>query len=84
MVTTLVARNSDEAMMEFVGVCIWRKSEVRRFCVGAFGSNLALVSVKMFLHLIYLLKKFYTYCSFSATFEVIVAINAGIFQTRNV
>jgi hypothetical protein len=30
-----------------------------RFCVGAFGKNLASVAVKMFLHLIYLSRKFF-------------------------
>jgi hypothetical protein len=32
-----------------------------RFCVGAFGRNLASVTVKIFSHSIYLLKKF---CNF--------------------
>jgi hypothetical protein len=30
------------------GVCVWRESGVRRFCVGAVGVNLASVDVKMF------------------------------------
>jgi hypothetical protein len=62
-VATLVARNANEAMVEFMvgsgGVCVWRESGVRgRFCVGEFGRNLASVAVKMFSHLIYFTKKF--------------------------
>jgi hypothetical protein len=32
-----------------------------RFCIGAFGRNLASVAVKMFSHLIYFIKKFYKF-----------------------
>jgi hypothetical protein len=35
-------------MMGSGGVCVWRESGVRRFCVGAVGVNLASVDVKMF------------------------------------
>jgi hypothetical protein len=34
-----------------------------RFCVGAFGRNLTSVAVKMFSHLIYFIKKLYTFCT---------------------
>jgi hypothetical protein len=37
-----------------------------RFCVGAFGRNLASVAVKMFAHLIYLKINFYKFCTFNA------------------
>jgi hypothetical protein len=37
-----------------------------RFCVGAFGSNLASIAVKMFSHLIYFIKTFYKFSSFNA------------------
>jgi hypothetical protein len=37
-----------------------------RFCVGTFGGNLASVAVKVFSHLIYIIKKFYKCCTFTA------------------
>jgi hypothetical protein len=37
-----------------------------RFCVGAFGRNLASAAVKMFSHLFSFIKKFYKFCSFNA------------------
>jgi hypothetical protein len=43
-----------------------------RFCVGAFGLNLASVAVKMFSHLI---KEFYQFCTFNAIFKDNPAIN---------
>jgi hypothetical protein len=33
-----------------------------RFCVGVFGRNMATVAVKMSVHSIYVLSKFYKYC----------------------
>jgi hypothetical protein len=46
-----------------------------RFCVGAFGRNLASVTMKMFSHLIYFIKKFYKFCTFNASFKHNAAIN---------
>jgi hypothetical protein len=37
-----------------------------RFCVAAFGRNLASVAVKMFSHLIWFIQKFYKFCTFCA------------------
>jgi hypothetical protein len=57
-VATLGERNADEAMVARMvgsgGVCVWRKSVESgvRFCVGAFGRNLASVAVKTFSYLI--------------------------------
>jgi hypothetical protein len=39
-------------------VCVWRESGVSRFCVGAFGRNLASDAVKMFSLFIYFIKNF--------------------------
>jgi hypothetical protein len=46
-----------------------------RFCVGAFGRNLASVAVMMFSNLIYFIKTFYKCCTFNAIFKDNVAIN---------
>jgi hypothetical protein len=50
---TLVVGDVKEAVMGSGGVCVGRSLESgSRFCVGAFGSSLASVAVKMFLLLI--------------------------------
>jgi hypothetical protein len=46
-----------------------------RFCVGAFGRNLASVAVKMFSHLIYFIKKFDKFCTLNAVCRDNSAIN---------
>jgi hypothetical protein len=46
-----------------------------RFCVGAFGRNLASIAVKMFSHSIYFVKKFYKFCNFNAICKDNAAIN---------
>jgi hypothetical protein len=46
-----------------------------RFCVGAFGRNLASVAVKMFSHSIYFENKLYKSCAFSAICKDNAAIN---------
>jgi hypothetical protein len=46
-----------------------------RFCVGAFGRNLASVAVKIFSHLIYFKKKFYKFCTFNVLCKDNAAIN---------
>jgi hypothetical protein len=46
-----------------------------RFCVGAFGRNLASVAVMMFSHLIYFIKKCYKFCTFNAICKENVAMN---------
>jgi hypothetical protein len=82
-VATLGARNANEAVVNpTVGsgaVCIWREPGVwksgGRFCVGAFGRNLASVAVKMFPHLIRFIRKFYTYnmiCKDNAAINCII------------
>jgi hypothetical protein len=51
------------------GACggVWRSLESGgRFCVGAFGRNLASVAMKMFTHFICFIKKFYKFCTFNA------------------
>jgi hypothetical protein len=79
-VATLVARNANEAtvapMVGSGGVCVWRESVESggRFCVGAFGRNLASVVVKSFSGLIYFIKKFYK----DFTFNAICKDNAAI------
>lgn len=70
--TTLVARNADEVivepLMEFRGVCfavLWSLESGVRFCAGAFGRNLASVAVKLFLNLTYSVWKFYDFFAVS-------------------
>jgi hypothetical protein len=46
-----------------------------RFCIGAFGRNLASVAVKMSSHLVYFIKKFYKFCSFNAICKDNATIN---------
>jgi hypothetical protein len=46
-----------------------------RFCVPAFGRNLASVAVKMFSHLIYFAKNCYKFCTFNAICEDNFKIN---------
>jgi hypothetical protein len=86
-VATLVARNENEAMVAPMvgsgGVCVLRESG-GRFCVGAFGRNLASVAVKMFSHLIYSKNKFYTLCAFNAICQNYAAINCITFQHKKV
>jgi hypothetical protein len=69
-------------MMGSGGVCVWQESGVRlcRFCVGAFGRNQASVAVKIFLHLIYFIKKIYTFYTFNAICKDIILL----FNTNNV
>jgi hypothetical protein len=76
-VETLVARNANEAMVApMVGSAFGGSLESSgRFCVGAFGRNLASVAVKMFSHLIYFMKKFYKFCTFNTICKDNAAIN---------
>jgi hypothetical protein len=46
-----------------------------RFCVRAFGRNMASVAVKMFSHLIQFIKKFYKFSIFNAICKDNAAIN---------
>jgi hypothetical protein len=80
MVASLVARNGNEVemvpVMEISGVCVWRKSGVRRsFFVGVFGRNLVLVAVKMFSSLISSKNEFYKCGIFNAIRKDSAAIN---------
>jgi hypothetical protein len=54
------------------------------YCVGAFGRNLASVAAKMFLHLIYFIKTFYTFCTLNAIHKINAAINCITVQHKNV
>jgi hypothetical protein len=46
---------------------VWQSLETgSQYCVGAFGRNLALVTMKIFSHFIYFIKKFYKFCTFNA------------------
>jgi hypothetical protein len=54
------------------------------FCIGVFGKNFASVAVKMFSHVIYFIRKFYKFCTFSGICKVNVAINCITFHYRNV
>jgi hypothetical protein len=53
-----------------------------RFCVGAFGRNLASVALKMFLYLIQFIKRFCKFCTFNVTFKNNAAINCIIVQQK--
>jgi hypothetical protein len=73
-VAILVARNENEAVLAHIvgsgGVCIWRKSKVRRYVLYcAFVRNAGSVTMKRFLQLIYFIKKSYKYCTFCAIFK---------------
>jgi hypothetical protein len=68
----VVARNVNEAMVAPVvgsdGVYIWRKSGIRSQAFGFVlvrlaGIYLASVAAKMFSHLVYFIKTFYTCCT---------------------
>jgi hypothetical protein len=49
-----------------------------RFCVGAFGRNMATSAVKMSVHSTYFLSKFYKYCTSNATCKDNTAIKCII------
>jgi hypothetical protein len=55
-----------------------------QFCVGAFGRNLASVTVKMFSHIVYFIKKFYKFCTFNAICIDNTAINCITVQHKKV
>jgi hypothetical protein len=64
---------------------VWRSLESGgRFCVGAFGRNLASVAVKMFSHFIYFTNKFYKVCTFSAICKDNAEKTILMFNTREV
>jgi hypothetical protein len=53
----------------------WSMASDGRFCVGAFGRNVAPVTVKMFSHLFYIIKKFYKCCTVNAVCKDNAVIN---------
>lgn len=53
-----------------------------QFCVAAFGTNMAPVTVKMFSYLIYFIKKLYKCCSFNVICTDNVAINCNTTQHK--
>jgi hypothetical protein len=55
-----------------------------RFCVGAFGRNLASVAVKTFPHTIYFIKRFYKFCILNLIRKDNVAINYITLQHKRV
>jgi hypothetical protein len=55
-----------------------------RFCVGAFGRNLASVAVKIFSHSIYFMKTFDTFCTFSEICKDNAAMNCFTVQRNEV
>jgi hypothetical protein len=57
-VATLVARNTND---DYGGAYGGSLESDGRFCVGAFGRNLASVVVKMFSQLIYFIQTFYKF-----------------------
>jgi hypothetical protein len=61
-VKTLVARNANEAVVaHMVESAFGGSLESGRFCVCAFGRNLASIAVKTFSHLNYFIKTFYKF-----------------------
>jgi hypothetical protein len=54
------------------------------FCVGAFGRNLASVTVKMFSHSIQFIKIFYKFCTFNAICKDNAVINFITVQHKKV
>jgi hypothetical protein len=50
------------------------------FCVGTFGRNLALFAVRICLHFIYFIKKFYKFYTLNVICEDNAAINCITFQ----
>jgi hypothetical protein len=55
-----------------------------RFCVCAFGRNLDSVSVKTFSHLMYFIKKLYTFCTLNSICKDNAAINCIIVQHKRI
>jgi hypothetical protein len=55
-----------------------------RFCVGAFGRNLASVAVKMFSHSMYFMKTFYKSCPWNAICKNNAKINCITVNTKYV
>jgi hypothetical protein len=53
-----------------------------KFCASVFGRNLALVTVKMFPHLIFFTTAFYKFCTFNAICKDNAAINCTDFNFR--
>jgi hypothetical protein len=80
-VATLVARNSNKAMVVSGGVCVWRESG-GRFFVGAFGRNLTSVAVNMFSDLLHFINTFYK-CTSNAIFKDSAEMNC-ISSTKKV
>jgi hypothetical protein len=78
MVATVVARNANESMVGLAESALVGG----RFCVGAFGRNLASGAVKVFSHLIYFIAKLYTFCTFNAICKDNVTINCITVQHK--
>jgi hypothetical protein len=78
-VATLVARNTNEALVGSGGICVWRKSVVWSQAVGFVFVRLAEIWLqspwRCFLHLIYFIQTFYKFCTFNAIFKDNIAIN---------
>jgi hypothetical protein len=71
MLATLISRNANEDMVSPLvvsdGYAFGGSLESgSRFCLYASGISLASIALKMFSHLIFLYKDFYTFCPFYA------------------
>jgi hypothetical protein len=62
---------------------VWSQESSGRFCVGAFGGNLALVAVKMFSHLNEFKKTFYKLSTFNAFARTMLQEIVLLFKTKN-
>jgi hypothetical protein len=60
---------------------LWSLESGGRFCIGTFYRNLASFAVKLFPHLIYLIKKFYR-CTLNAICKDNAAVNCITFQHK--
>jgi hypothetical protein len=60
---------------------VWSLQSGDRFCIGAFGRNLASVAVKVFSHLIYFIK-IYKFCTFNAICNQNAEINCITVQHK--
>jgi hypothetical protein len=61
---------------------VWKLESGGWFCVDAFGRNLALVAVKMFLHLVSLTKTFYVFSAFMRFSIIMLEQTVLMFKTK--
>jgi hypothetical protein len=81
----MVARNANEPVVAPMVGFGGSLESGGRFCVGAFGSNLASVAVKMFSHLIhFFFKKVYKFHTFNAICKDNAAVNCVTLQHKEI